>query len=88
MEDGDTQLHMYMYMYMYMYIYVYVYVHVYVYVFVYVLAGYIVIQDDLLAGVIFGGFACGKIDGFYIGDFVPRAIEHAQIETKWQILYW
>ena len=26
--------------------------------------------------------------GFYIGNFVPRAIEHAQIETKWQILYW
>ena len=47
------------------------------------------IQDDLLVRVIFGKFACGKlIGGFYIGDFVPRAIEHAQIETKWWILYW
>ena len=32
------------------------------------------VQDYLLARVIFGEF--------YIGDFVPRAIEHAQIETK------
>ena len=32
-----------------------------------------------------------EIGGFYIGNFLchgPRAIEHAQIETKWQILYW
>ena len=28
------------------------------------------------------------IGKLYIGDFVPRAIEHAQIETKCQILYW
>ena len=33
--------------------------------------------------IIFGEFACGKlIAGFYIADFVPRAIEHAQIEIK------
>ena len=42
------------------------------------------VQDDLLARVIFDKFVCGKL----IGDFVPRAIEHAQIETKWWILYW
>ena len=36
------------------------------------------VQDDLLARVIFGEFACGKL----IGNFVPRAIEHAQIEIK------
>ena len=36
-----------------------------------------------MARVIFGKFVCGKLIGeFYIGDFVPRAIEHAQIETK------
>ena len=46
------------------------------------------VQDDLLVRVIFGKFACGKLIGeSYIGDFVPRAIEHAQIETKWWILY-
>ena len=39
------------------------------------------IQDDLLVRVIYGTFACGKL----IGEFV---IEHAQIETKWWILYW
>ena len=44
---------------------------------------FITVQDDLLARVIFGEFVCGKLIGeFYIGDFVPRAIEHAQIETK------
>ena len=49
------------------------------------------VQDDLLARVVFGKFVCGKlhvIGEFYIGDFVPRAIKHAQIETKWRILYW
>ena len=43
------------------------------------------VQDDLLARVIFGEFACRSynvIGEFYIGDFVPRAIEHAQIEIK------
>ena len=41
------------------------------------------IQDDLLARVIFGEFVCGKLIGkFFIGDFVPRAIEHVQIEIK------
>ena len=41
------------------------------------------VKDDLLARVIFGEFACGKLIGeFYIGNFVVRAIEHAQIETK------
>ena len=28
-----------------------------------------------------------EIGRFYIGDFVPHAIEHAQIETKWRFLY-
>ena len=33
--------------------------------------------------LIFGKFVCGKLIGeFYIGDFVPRAIEHVQIETN------
>ena len=47
------------------------------------------VQDDLLVRVIFDEFVFGKLIGkFYIGNFVPRAIEHAQIETKWWILYW
>ena len=46
-------------------------------------------KDDLLASVMFGKFASGKSIGkFYIGKFVPHAIGHAQIETKWRILYW
>ena len=42
-------------------------------------------QDDLLVGVIFGEFACGKKLAdfiFYIGNCVPHAIEHAQIEIN------
>ena len=47
------------------------------------------VQDDLLVKVIFAKFAWGKLIGeFCIGDFVPRAIEHAQIETKMVVLYW
>ena len=48
---------------------------------------YINIQDDLLARVIFCEFTCGKLIGeIYSRNFVPRVIEHAQIETKWRIL--
>ena len=43
------------------------------------------IQDDLFVGVI---CLWKEIGGFYNGDFVPRAIKHAQIETKYWILYW
>ena len=41
------------------------------------------VQDDLLVRVIFDKFVCGKLIGeFYIGDFVPCAIEHAQLKQN------
>ena len=47
------------------------------------------IQDDFFGWSNIWQISLGKeISGFYIGDFVPRAIEHAQIKTKWWILYW
>ena len=43
------------------------------------------VQDDLLARVIIGKFACGKLMANFIS---ASASEHAQFETKWWILYW
>ena len=44
------------------------------------------VQDDLLARVIFGEFACGKLIGeFYIGH-MPLSV--LRLKQKWWILYW
>ena len=47
---------------------------------------HIIVQDDLLAKVIFGEFACEKLIGeFYIGH-VPLSM--LRLKQKWRILYW